>query len=122
MPCHDSDCASLKKEIVAGAVGDSMKIGSEVEGEVTCASAAAEDLHGELSGVEYPDEVLEQCSECGENVPVWLVGEHTDHHLAVRLQHKEQLIVKPTVNDVRTPRTRPSTSLRMKTLHTFFNK
>lgn len=41
---------------------------------------------GELKGGQYPHEVVEVCKECGEQVPVWLVGEHSDYHLALQLQ------------------------------------
>lgn len=39
----------------------------------------------------YPNEVLEMCCECAAKVPVWLMREHIDHHLAVKLQKQEQL-------------------------------
>ena len=119
--CHSEDddsCVSMKKQVTdvaSEAVDDSMEIGGEVEGENTCSATAAE--HDDE--LEYPEEVLEQCCECGENVPVWLMREHTDHHLAVKLQHEEQLIVKPAMTDGRAVR---AISKKMNTLDTFFNK
>ena len=43
----------------------------------------------QLTATDYPEEVVERCSECGEAVPVWLLDSHKDHHLAVELQKQE---------------------------------
>lgn len=120
---HGSDdCSLLKKQALDIATGDVDGI-MDAGGDVTSTATPAEDFHSELSGAEYPNEVLEQCCECGENVPVWLVREHTDHHLAVRLQHKEGMATKPVVNNVRAPRaSRVSTKMHMNTLDTFFTR
>ena len=119
---HGSDdCSLLKKQAQDIATGDVDGI-MDTDGDITCTAIPAEDFHGKLSGAEYPNEVLEQCCECGENVPVWLVREHTDHHLAVRLQHEEGMVTKPAVN-VRAPRaSRVSTKMHMNTLDTFFTR
>lgn len=50
---------------------------------------AKEDEAGKEGTGLYPEEVLEKCNECGEQVPVWLMDCHKDHHLAVRLQNQE---------------------------------
>lgn len=76
-----------------------------------------EQVSERLGSDEYPDEVLERCCECADKVPVWLMREHIDHHLAVKLQKQEQ------------PR-RPSgkvavrrvTGCRTQTIDTFFQK
>lgn len=60
---------------------------------------------------EYPDEVLERCCECANKVPIWLMREHIDHHLAVKLQKQEQ-----------PRRSSGVTSCRTLTIDTFFQK
>ena len=47
----------------------------------------------DVSEMAYPDDVLEECEECGEKVPVWLVDCHKDHHFAVKLSQDPSLPV-----------------------------
>ena len=63
-------------------------------------------------GEGFPAEVLEMCCECGERVPVWQLGVHQDHHLAMKLQSQEDA-VKPAPASARQT---------LQTLDRFFHK
>ena len=100
---------------------------AECEG-VASAKRLRKDSRGELKGEEYPDEVVEMCKECGEQVPVWLVGEHTDYHLALQLQRDktewEQVptVAKRSGQAGRRGQVHTSTSIKPMTIDRFFHK
>lgn len=134
---NDSSSPELKRQRVeenaaTGSTVHSIDTVKEVKGDVTYLGEVGDGVRyskavtdeDEYSGqllagdIEYPDEVLEKCCECGGKVPVWLVQEHNDHHLAVKLQ--EQLKHKPTTVELSSSKGKVAVNSR--TLETFFHK
>lgn len=89
------------------------------DGNKACAHSLRDEEQGSERRVsdEYPDEVLERCCECADKVPIWLMREHIDYHLAVKLQKQEQL--RRSSGKVAVRRV---TGCRTLTIDTFFQK
>lgn len=84
---QDHNNKTVKEQASALAVVNEMK---GVSDEANAPTDEEQLCPGRQECEEYPDEVLEKCSECAEKVPVWLLREHIDHHLAIKLQKQEQ--------------------------------
>lgn len=96
---------------------------AECEG-VPSAKRRRRDSQGELRGGEYPDEVVEVCKECGDQVPVWLVGEHMDYHLALELQQdktEEPAVAERRGQTGRRGQVHTATCLKPMTIDKFFH-